>query len=618
MSPERRAPRRTTTSAARKATPRPRQVDGAGSSGRAGSATALEDKLAAVRAIGAALAGSLGLDALFARIVPNVSRLMNAERTTLFLHDAETDEIWSKIAEGEIRREIRLTRGQGIAGNVASTRSPLVVPDAYKDPRFDSSFDALTGFRTRTIIAVPVLGRQGELLGVLQVLNHDDGPFGDGDLGLLETIAAQLAYAVENARLAQQLLDQNRELDAARTRAERRRAELDLLYQLEQETSAAVDLDALLDSAIVRTCARLRSDAGSVLLADRQSGKLFFRGVSGPRPDELRRLVLEPGQGIVGWAAQHGQPALVNDPSHDERHARSVASSLQYPVRAALAVPLVWDQKVIGAVEVLNPTPRSTGAVGYDDEDLKLLTVVAGQLARAVSLALERQARLDTERLAVIGRMLAGVAHDLRNPMTVISGFAQLMVGSAGEPERQAQCDRVLREVDEMTGMIADLLAFARGDSRLRPVMVSLRALADDVRENLSPQCKARGTALAVQAPEGAAQVDLGRVKRIVYNLARNAIEALNRGGNIAIELGLEGPLLTISVKDDGPGLPAAMAQRLFEPFATAGKANGTGLGLAIVKRFVDDHGGTVTVESESGKGTSFFVRLPFSPSPSP
>lgn len=570
-----------------------------------------EEKLEAVRAIGAALAESLGLDALFASIVPNVSRLMHAERTTLFLHDPTTGEIWSKIAEGEVQREIRLAPGTGIAGWVARERTPTLVPDAYRDARFNPDIDARTGFRTHSVAAAPVLGRDGELAGVLQVLNHRGGPFGDSELGLLETIAAQVAYAIENARLSQQILDQNRELDAARQRAERRRAELDLLYHLEQQTSAALDLDGLLDSVILRACERMRSEAGSVLILEGDGGKLYFRSVKGPKADELRRLTLDPGQGIVGWVAREGQPALVNDPEHDERHARGVALDLGYPVRSALAVPLVWDRRVIGAVEVLNPVPRSTGAVGYDEEDLKLLTVVAGQVARAVSLTLERQVKLDTQRLAAVGRMLAGVAHDLRNPMTVISGFAQLMVGTPDEKERVAQSERVLREIDEMTGMIADLLAFARGDSTLRPSLVSLPALATEVRENLEMQCAARHIALSVQAGAGALMLDLGRIKRIVYNLARNAIEALNRGGHIVITFASEGDTLVAAVHDDGPGLPPALAQRLFEPFATAGKAHGTGLGLSIVKRFVDDHGGTIAVASEAGQGTRFTVRLP-------
>ncbi|MBI5507568.1 MAG: GAF domain-containing protein [Deltaproteobacteria bacterium] len=571
----------------------------------------LAEQLKAVRAIGSALATSVGLDAVLAEIVVNVSKLMHAERTTLFLYDRGSNEIWSKIAEGEERREIRLKLGFGIAGWVAENRKALNVSDAYADPRFNPSVDAETGFRTRSVLAVPLLARDGSLLGVLQVLNRRRGTFGADDQGLLDAIAIQTAYAVENANLAQQVLDQNRELEAARQRAERRRAELDLLYQLEQETTASNNLDDLLDSIIVRTCERLRSEAGSVLLSDRDTGRLFFRGVSGARKDELKKMTLEPGEGVVGWVAKTGEPLVVNRPEDDPRHDRALAQKIAFPAAALLAVPLIWDQKVIGAMEVLNPKPRASGALGYDLEDLKVLTLIGGQVARAVALTIERQAKLDTERLAIIGRMLAGVAHDLRNPMTAISGYAQLMAMEPDAKVRAERCERVLAQIDEMTAMITDLLAFARGETQLNPTVVSVSQLADEAREAIGAHCNPRGIALDVDAKGGTVLIDVGRAKRILYNLAKNAVDVLAKGGHLSVRLAEDQGALSMQVSDTGPGIPAEVRARLFQPFVSSGKIHGTGLGLSIVKRFVDDHGGQIDVESDAGVGTSFKVRLP-------
>lgn len=575
------------------------------------SAKALDEQLRAVRAIGAAMASAVGLDALLEQIVPNVSKLMRAERTTLFLYDHRTDEIWSKVLEGEDMREIRLQSGQGIAGWVAKNRLPANVEDAYNDARFHHQVDAQTGFRTRSVAAVPLKNRVGELLGVLQVLNRQGGPFSDTDLELLNAIGVQTAYAVENAHLSQQIIDQNRELDAARQRAERRRAELDLLYQIEQETAEASELDDLLDSIIVRVCDRLRSEAGSVLLSDKDTGRLFFRGVSGAKKEELKKMTLEPGEGVVGWVATRGEAVVVNRPEDDPRHDVNLAQKIDYPAKALLAVPLVWDRKIIGAIEVLNPKQRDTGAVGYDLEDLKVLTLIAGQVARAVALTRERQTRNDTDRLAVIGRMLAGVAHDLRNPMTAISGYAQLMAMEGESADRQVRCDRILIQIDEMTAMISDLLAFARGDTLLRPVEVLISQLADETRDLLLLQCEPRGIGLSVHSGEGTARIDLGRAKRIIYNLARNAVEVLSTGGKLDVALAEMQGGLSIRVTDDGPGIPEPIRARLFEPFVTAGKVDGTGLGLSIVKRFVDDHGGEITVESTEDNGSTFIVSLP-------
>jgi signal transduction histidine kinase len=571
----------------------------------------LEGQLKAVRAIGSALATSVGLDAVLLEIVPNVSKLMRGARTTLFLYDAEHREIWSKIAEREERREIRLALGQGIAGWVAEHREPANVPDAYEDPRFNPSVDLETGFRTRSVLAAPLTSRDGKLLGVLQVLNHRGGPFSQEDLDLLDAIAAQTAYAVENANLAQLILDQNHELEAARQRAERRRAELDLLYQLEQETTASANLDELLDSIIVRACERLRSVAGSVLLSDRDTGRLYFRGVSGSAKDDLKKLTLEPGEGIVGWVAQHGEPLVVNRPEDDPRHDRNLARRIAVPAQALLAVPLIWDQKIIGAVEVLNPTARPGGAIAYDLEDLKVLTLIAGQVARAVALTRERQAKIDTERLAIIGRMLAGVAHDLRNPMTAISGYAQLMAMEADGNVRSERCTRILAQIDEMTAMIGDLLAFARGETQLNPTPVSVDQLAREAKDAIGAHCTPRGIALDIDAKGGTVVIDVGRTKRILYNLAKNAVDVLSKGGKLTVALEEHEGGLSMRVSDTGPGIPAEVQSRLFQPFVTSGKLNGTGLGLSIVKRFVDDHSGQIDVTSEPGVGTSFMVRLP-------
>ncbi len=583
---------------------------GNGPADDAGRIKSLEDQLEAVRHIGEALGHAVGLDALFERVVPNLSQLLKAERSTLFLHDEASGEIWSKVAQDE-GGEIRLQIGHGIAGWVAEHGETVNIADVYDDPRFNSSFDLRSGFRTQSVAAVPLCSRGGEFLGVLQVLNHRDGAFGDEDIGLLTTIAVQMGYAVENAQLAQQLLDQNRDLEAARYRAERRRAELDLLYQLEQEAAHVTELDELLDSVIIRTGERLRSAAGSVFLLDQDIGRLFFRRVSGEKKDELKKLSLAPGEGVVGWVAQSGKPVVVNRPDEDPRHYRELARKLDYPVQALLAVPLVWDDQVVGAMEVINPRPSPTGAVGYDDEDLKVLTLIVAQVSRAVALIQQRQARIETERLAFLGQMLAGVAHDLRNPMTVISGYAQFMVIEDEEEAREARCERVLYQIDEMAGMIADLLAFARGDTQLRPMVIEVEQLADELRETLELQCKPRRVTLGVNNTAGTINIDIGRVKRIINNLAKNAIEALDHNGELTIDLAEKDHGLKIRVADTGPGIPVAVQDEMFQPFRTAGKSGGTGLGLAIVKRFVDDHGGTINIETAPGEGTTFFVALP-------
>jgi signal transduction histidine kinase/putative methionine-R-sulfoxide reductase with GAF domain len=573
----------------------------------------LEEQLRAMGAIGASMATTVGLDALFKELVPNISRLMRAERSTLFVYDEKTREIWSKVAQGHSLTEIRLELGQGIAGWAAEQRETINIQDAYADSRFNPEVDVLSGFKTRSVAAAPIIDRQGRLLGVLQVLNHEGGPFGEQDIGLLNFLAVGTSYAVENANLTQEVLDRNRELQAATHRADRRRAELDLLYQLEQESAASSDLEATLSSIIARACERLRSKGGAVLLLHDRQATLFHLDLAGAedrtRP-RLHRSVVDPEAGVIGWVARTGEPLISNALDEDPRHNPSPSDDQQ--VQAVLAVPLVWNHRVIGAVRVHTPSSRpGESHGGYDLEDLKVLTLIAGQVARGVSLAHARKEQLDTERLAAIGQMLAGVAHDLRNPMTVISGMAQIMADELDVGARQRRCARILNQIDEMTTMIGDLLAFARGDRVLHPAIVDLGVLVHDLEETLGAQCGPRGIELVIQAESGTIFVDVSRTKRILYNLTKNAVDALNRGGRLTVGLAVDGGGLRLRVEDTGPGMSSDVRARLFDPFFTAGKLPGTGLGLSIVKRFVDDHHGEIEVESTPGKGTVFTVSLP-------
>jgi len=570
----------------------------------------LAQQLNAVIGIGEALSGAaLGLDALFSRIVPEISKLLNAERTSLFLIDHDSNEIWSKVAQGSEDKEIRLAIGSGIAGWVALHHEAVTSEDPYADTRFNTDFDSFSGFKTKNIIAVPVLDKHGKATAVLQVLNLKECT--EQSVGLLKTIAAQTYYTIENAHLGQKLVDKNHDLEMARNQANKRRDELDLLFNFEKEINTVNDLDQVLKKIIEQTCTHLKSDAGSILLLEEKSGQLYFRGTLGNKAEELKQLRIDLGQGLVGWVAEHAKPLIVNAPQDDPRHDNDLALQLSYPVEAAIAVPLFWDNQVIGAIEVMNPQKNARQKKLYNLEDGRLLTLIAGQIARTVSVTLNRQKHFDTERLATVGHMLAGVAHDLRNPMTVISAFAQLLRQEESNEKRLDMSNSILHQIDEMTSMIGDLLTYAQGKHELSKMLFRVEDLGAELEKVLAIQCRPREIALKVETFGENALSDLSKTKRIIYNLARNAIEVLKHGEALNITLDACGEELLIKVNDTGPGISTEVQERMFTPFMSAGKEHGVGLGLAIVKRFVQDHQGKINVESTLGAGTTFEVRLP-------
>ena len=169
-----------------------------------------------------ALASQVRLDELLATIVSKTAEVLDAERATLFLYDPERDELWSKIAEQLEIKEIRVAMGQGITGTVAQTRVVENIPDAYADPRFNPAFDRRTGYRTRSILTMPLIGGQDELVGVIQVLNKKgQATFDREDEALLRGLTAHISVAIERARLIEAYIEKDRILEiqnAAKTK----------------------------------------------------------------------------------------------------------------------------------------------------------------------------------------------------------------------------------------------------------------------------------------------------------------------------------------------------------------------------------------------------------------
>ena len=186
------------------------------------------------------------------------SRLLNADRSSLFVVDEAHGELWSKIAQGLEVREIRVPIGQGIAGRVAATGERVNLADAYADPRFNQEVDRRTGYRTRGILCAPVRRRGGRVVAVLQLLNRLDGaPFDEDDERLLDAFVGQVAIALRNAQQMEQI--------------EERRQTSELLLDVMKSFSSELEIDALLRKIMERTSAVLQADRSTLFLVDRKT-----------------------------------------------------------------------------------------------------------------------------------------------------------------------------------------------------------------------------------------------------------------------------------------------------------------------------------------------------------
>lgn len=576
--------------------------------------SAEKKKLALVQEVGRALSSAMDLESLLTLIVEHISMLMEADRSTLYLLTEDRQFLWSRLAQGNEQGEIRLRVGEGIAGWVAESGETINIRDAYSDDRFQPAYDKKTGYHTKSILCIPMRNHVGDLIGVVQVLNKASGPFEQDDEDLLAALASLAASAIENTKLYQSVVAKNKELSDTQDALRQRGFELNVLYDIEREMHSLHDLDELLERILLRSIEIVGAKAGSIALISKRLGDLRFHTTAGQHGDTVLKHRLQLGKGVIGWVAANGKPAMVNDPESDPRHAADFAERIGLRPHHILCAPLISGDEVLGAIEIIDKISPSAGSTSpaFADEDLRLLQLIAGQVSRAVQLARANVERENENRLATIGQMMAGVLHDLKTPMTIVSWYADMMSEKESEEERKAFTDLIRRQFDLMNGMTREVLQFARGESNLLVRKVYLSRFMSEMIEQLEHEAAEKNINIILDAAYGGiAHFDESKMLRVIHNLARNAMQAMPEGGEINIKTSATDNEIVFEIEDNGPGIPVELQGRLFEPFTTAGKKEGTGLGLAIVKKIIDEHEGEIKCTSSPDKGTCFQVRLP-------
>ncbi|AKU90301.1 Two-component sensor PilS [Vulgatibacter incomptus] len=217
-----------------------------------------------------------------------------------------------------------------------------------------------------------------------------------------------------------------------------------------------------------------------------------------------------------------------------------------------------------------------------------------------------------SERLAAVGQLAAGLAHELRNPLASMSGSVELLAAQLEDPAAQRLFGIVLRESDRLNRLVTDFLGFA-GTAPTNLGAVELASVAGEVLTLVGADPAAAGFARTAELEPASALADEGQVRQVVWNLVRNAVEASSSDGEIRVTTGTRKGQAFVRVEDRGAGIHPELLERIFDPFFTT-KDRGTGLGLATVHRIVDGLGGHLEVDSVVGEGTRFTVVLPAFP----
>ncbi len=571
-----------------------------------------EDRLSGMARIAANLGNSRDPKRAMRAMVNEISTLLHADRTTIYELRRDEGVLRGLAVQDATSLEVGIPVGEGIAGKVAARGRALNLKDAYRHPDFDPKFDKLTGYRTRSMLVVPMRNPKRQVIGVVQVLNKREGYFTVEDEHLLTALATQAGITLEALHLQLRLNVSNTELRDLSRQLKQKVRELELLYDNEKAIAENDSVAALCDR-VLRVSARVaQCQAAAIFLPDEDGyGPTYIRAPDG-ESNALETVCHHGvGEGVLGKTAGRGEGYILrgND-FEDQDIPRVLGAGCGVAVDDAVTAPVLDGDRVIGAFALVN---RKSYAGRDEQADERLAVLIAGQISRAVVRIAERRDAQVRDRMMTIGHMLSGVLHDLKGPMTIISGYAQLLA-TTEDPEGRAQmAASIRRQVAQFNDMTREVMAFARGERRVFARKVYLDKFVRSVTEALEPEFKDRGVEFVVDnRAKRTAWFDEAKMVRVVTNIARNARQALGDHGTFtwSIEDADDGGTRFV-LADDGPGIPSHIRSRLFEAFTTSGKEHGTGLGLAIVRRIVDDHGGCVGFDTEDGVGTTFTIHLP-------
>jgi two-component system, NtrC family, sensor kinase len=294
--------------------------------------------------------------------------------------------------------------------------------------------------------------------------------------------------------------------------------------------------------------------------------------------------------------------------------------------RLAAAVAILEECR--GEVEVFYTSLRPAADEGpFLKEERSLIDAVAHHVglicrrrqAEEQRAALEEQLRR-ADRLATVGQLAAGVAHELNEPLAAVLGYAELIGQSFGLPDQTSRdLGKIVKASLHAREIVQALLLFARQVPGSRQPL-SLNRVVRDALVLLESRCVKSGVRIALRAAPSLPEIvaDASQIQQVVLNLCVNAIQSMPRGGNLRVFTEAEGEYVRLVVADEGEGMTEEVRRHLFTPFfTTKSVGNGTGLGLSVVHGIVAAHGGTIEVVSAPGEGATFVVRLPLRPAAS-
>ncbi len=566
------------------------------------------------------------LDAVFSTMLENARRICRAEFGRLALHDDGRFPTAAVVGgTPEYRRFLEqnpvVPSDGSVLHRLAAERRIIQLLDLtqeqYYRERHPYAVAAAELGRARTLLAVPLL-KEGALMGALVLFRQHVEAFTEKEIALVATFADQAVIAIENAHLLQEL--RRRTADLARSVEDLR-----TLSVVGQAVTSSLDLKTVLGTVVARAV-ELANAEGGAIFRYRRTEKQFqlwhAAGFDTALMARLHDLAVDHDRTELGHAARDNQPVEIAD----------LAAAAGAPLRdiffeagfrSALIVPLVRGGRIFGALVVQR---KRSGP--FSGSTLDILQTFASQSVLAIQNArLFREIEENGRQLEIASQhksqFLANMSHELRTPLNAILGYAELLVdGIYGELSEKARgvLERVQNNGKHLLGLINDVLDLSKIEAGQLTLSISdyaMPSVIEAVTTATESLAKAKGLTLeaatATDLPLG--RGDERRLTQVLLNLVGNAIKFTDTG-SVRIAVHAANGYFDVAVSDTGPGIAESDQAKIFEEFRQVDNSDtrrkgGTGLGLSISRRIVELHGGSITVESELGKGSTFHVIIP-------
>ena len=558
--------------------------------------------------ISKAIASGLYLEDVLRLIVTVTANLMNSKICSLWILDERDQKLKLKATQSiseEYLKERSLAMGEGVVGHVALHNQPMAILNVLKEPLYKEK-ELAKKEGLVSMLSVPMCIKD-RVIGVINCYTSYPHAFSKNEEEMLTTVANQAAICIENSGLMETL-----------------------------------DIDEILKLVLEGVTKNIGFDRARLYLVNEKRHVLECKMAVGVDEEKIKgiTLPLDPEDSVVARSIFEKQPFIIPDASQDPRVNPILKE--KFNLHSLVVIPLLTKGKPLGAIAADHVEPGKNitseileSAMTFAQQaGLAIHNALMYQELKAFSQQMEEKIQKTTadlkkteaqlirsEKLAALGQLAAGIAHEIRNPLTSINILIHSLTENFPTKDSRWEDLKVIEEeILRINEIVDQFLRFAKPAPPLLD-KTDLIPIFEETLQLLRPQIE-KGK-IAVQKefePLPLITVDREQIKQVILNLLMNAIQAMPGGGQLSMSgrFSRDGYWVELTVQDSGVGIPPEDLDKLFDPFFST-KEGGIGLGLSIAHRIIDQHHGKIEVESNPGKGTLFTISLPvFTPLENP